>query len=834
MRQRAHRSRTSAVWFACAALVTLTVTAPAVPATGAAPTADAAEPADEPLVTLAAAVTVAPASALVSGQVVSVTGAGFTPDRSIAVLACVQPATSADDCDTSRLTYAQSDAIGAFVASFEVRRIVHTASKIVDCADVPGTCRVTAANVGDTSQSAFAPIAFDPAVPLPAPPRILVGPTTGLVQGQELALFGSGFPPDGAVRMYQCPAGAGTARCVELGWAPTDPSGGVVSVVPGVHRVLHFGFATSLDCASAVGACELLVQSASDRDAQTSVPLGFDPAGPLVAPSLELTPSTGLPFRTTVQAVGRGFPVGDGPRPGGFVLLQQCRAGALSQEQCRAGSSPAAGVDAGGGFTVDVVVRRVIRLVDGTELDCASAPRACELVAHDFAGPSARAALTFDPAAPVPPPPVVTLSPGGPLAYRAALTVTGTGFPPDSTVRLVQCEADRPNCADFSSSTFAQTDAGGSFSASLNVVRSIRSFAEFPPPVFDCGAAPGACVVQVQSEADEDTIGVAPLEFDPDAPIPEVTVTVTPSTELADFQIVDVHGEGFFPGDEVQVTQCTPGPVLPFGCGSSYASSVLVGDTGTFDTRTRVRRTVTSESFGPGVPEDVQCWPAPGACVMTVASHIDPNAVAEIPLAFRADPTPVLAPTITVDEPGPYDDGQVVTIRGSGYLPGEPLAIVECTGPPTTGGEGCGYAGPPSGASADEDGRVVVRAALHRTMRGIFGGRLIDCGFGEGTCRLVVAEVAGRSTATSGSIPITFRAPGAPSSGDATGPGETGIARAVPRRLALTGSDVRWPAAIGAASVIVGVALVIVGRTSRTRPRGQWESCRSATPRAQR
>lgn len=98
-------------------------------------------------------------------------------------------------------------------------------------------------------------------------------------------------------------------------------------------------------------------------------------------------------------------------------------------------------------------------------------------------------------------------------------------------------------------------------------------------------------------------------------------------------------------------------------------------------------------------------------------------------------------------------------------------------------------------------------------MRGIFGGRLIDCGFGEGTCRLVVAEVAGRSSATSGSIPITFRDPIAAAVAD---PGQARFARATSRRLALTGSDVRWPVAAGTASVVVGFALVLLGRSRRT------------------
>ena len=757
-------------------------------------------PAEDDVVAAAVAVTVTPDTDLVNGQTVTVAGTGYSPNRQIVIVQCLELATSAADCDTERYKYVPTDGTGAFSTTWEVRRIAHTANGIVDCGDAPGTCRVIAANPSDTSESTFVAISFDPSVPLPPPPTILVGPLTGLVEGQDLALFGSGFPPDSAVRFYQCPTGA-VAGCVELGWAPTDAAGGVASVVPDVRRVLYPGIG-SLDCASADGACELRVQSATDRDALASVPLGFDPAGPITLPSLVVTPSTALPFRSTVQAVGSGFP-GSGPPSFPYVQLLQCRAGTTSYEECHAGGGgELARLDESGGFEMPVVARRFLRLFDGTQFDCASAAGACELVAQQFTGPSATAALEFDPSAPIPPPPTITLSPNGALPYRAAVTVIGTDFPPDTPVRLSQCESGVLYCSGPGAFGVAITDGTGSFSTQLNVARSIRSYSSYPPVTVDCGFSPGKCAVHAQSFGDQDAFAEAPLEFDPSAPIPEVSVTVTPSTGLADFQIVDVHGEGFFPGDQVYVSQCGAGEEPLFeGCGSSFASGATVGEDGTFDTATRVQRSIFSQS-GP-----LECWEAPGTCVMAVVSQVDPNASAEVPLAFSGDPTPVSSPTISIDEPGPYDDGQAVTVRGSGYLPHSVLAIVECTGPPEAGGEGCGYAGPPTQAWADEHGEVVVHTTLRRTMRSVYGGREIDCGFGEGTCRLVVAEIAGRSAATAGSVPITFRDPNAAAAGATT--------NLSARPLAFTGRDVRWPTVAGGAAMLVGLAMVLLSRRRR-------------------
>jgi hypothetical protein len=469
----------------------------------------------------------------------------------------------------------------------------------------------------------------------------------------------------------------------------------------------------------------------------------------------------------------------------------------------------------------------MVRLTDGTQVDCAASPGRCELVVQSFGGSNAVATLEFDPAAPVPPPPVIAVTPGGPLPYRAALIVTGSGFVPNLPVRLQQCEAAALACgAGSGAADSVVADPNGAFTARLDVVRSLRSFETFPPSTVDCGTAAGACVVRAVT-VDEDDGAESPLDFDPSAPLPAVSATIAPSTSLADFQIVEVHGSGFFPGDEVIVQQCSPGAqtvIFPFGCTSQFTTFVGVAPDGTFATSTRVRRSFVTIAPGGGGAQELHCADAPGTCVLAVASVIDPNASAEVALTFRADPDPVASPIIAIDEPGPYDDGQRVTVRGTGYLPGASLAIVQCSGEVNPDGAGCGYAGTASSTTADAHGTVVVQTTLLRRVRGIFGGGDVDCGVGTPTCRLVVAEIAGRSSATSGALPLVFRdpaqAPAAAPDPDAVA-GER-VAR-VARALALTGVDPRGVAAVGLTAVAAGILLLVVAgrRGRRATPAGR-------------
>ena len=195
---------------------------------------------------------------------------------------------------------------------------------------------------------------------------------------------------------------------------------------------------------------------ASTTSARRRVPLGFDPSGPLVVPSLVVTPSTALPFRTTVHATGADFP-STGVGPGiGFVELVQCKAGALSYEDCRAAGGQGALLDASGGSRrrhrapVHPPARRhPVRLRVGARR--VRAGRAAVL------GRTRDRGARLRPRGADPAPSCDHARANGPLPYRTTLTVTGTGFPPNTPVQLSQCEAGMLFCFGFGLGGFALT-----------------------------------------------------------------------------------------------------------------------------------------------------------------------------------------------------------------------------------------------------------------------------------------------------------------------------------------------------------------------------------------
>src|SRR5439155_2916746 len=147
---------------------------------------------------------VTPSTDLVNHQTVTVAGSGFSPSVAIGWAECKNGGSGQNDCDLNNVGYSTTDATGVFSASYTVHRIMHTANGDADCASAPEACTIGAAKISDYSESAGTPISFDPSIPLPPPPTLLAGPTTNLVEGESVALFGGGFVPNGIVYLVEC------------------------------------------------------------------------------------------------------------------------------------------------------------------------------------------------------------------------------------------------------------------------------------------------------------------------------------------------------------------------------------------------------------------------------------------------------------------------------------------------------------------------------------------------------------------------------------------------------------------------------------------------------
>ena len=145
------------------------------------------------------------------------------------------------------------------------------------------------------------------------------------------------------------------------------------------------------------------------------------------------------------------------------------------------------------------------------------------------AGVAALAAVTLVAASPASAQPAITVTPDTDLVDFQTVTVSGSGFPANTTLGIVMCTADSASEADcdLNTSGLILSDAAGAVATDFTVERLIETPASGE---VDCGATPGTCVLIVAT-LDGSQVAQAPLAFDPDVPPQprlEIGVSVDP------------------------------------------------------------------------------------------------------------------------------------------------------------------------------------------------------------------------------------------------------------------------------------------------------------------
>ena len=203
------------------------------PRAGAA--ADRGRPSARPLWPCPAApsITVTPATGLVQGDVVTITGTGFPANTQLAFVQCI-PGTGQEGCNLNNLVYVTSNPSGAFTRTFTPIRILRIAGVNHDCA-VAGECRIGGGTVPDGSGGSAT--ADDPVRP--------VDPTASAAHADGHAVDEPARPPDRVRRRHRLRRRNSYIGVVECLATPTtehqrrlrlrDPA-----VRPGrQHRIVH-------------------------------------------------------------------------------------------------------------------------------------------------------------------------------------------------------------------------------------------------------------------------------------------------------------------------------------------------------------------------------------------------------------------------------------------------------------------------------------------------------------------------------------------------------------------------------------------------------------------
>jgi hypothetical protein len=246
-----------------------------------------------PAASAASALNITPATGLIDGQTVHLVATGLAADSGSGIEQCLS-GHQLSGCDPVSLSFASTDAIGGFSTDFVVRTIMHTPDGTFDCR--------TASCVIGTNTTTEA--AFDPTGPLLPSPVAHATPTTGLTDGQIVSIDGTGFRPNSTAGVVECIAGGdytvGQCSTANFDSGLPGPDGSIHFILR-VRTILTTDGGTTVDCRSAIHACELQTGQLQSPPA-IILAINFDPAGP-PAPTTTIdrttTPVAGKPAATT-------------------------------------------------------------------------------------------------------------------------------------------------------------------------------------------------------------------------------------------------------------------------------------------------------------------------------------------------------------------------------------------------------------------------------------------------------------------------------------------------------------------------------------------------------
>jgi hypothetical protein len=179
-------------------------------------------------------------------------------------------------------------------------------------------------------------------------------------------------------------------------------------------------------------------------------------------------------------------------------------------------------------------------------------------------------------------------------------------------------------------------------------------------PPYDCAIEAAGCVLAVGPYALPARGVLVPLTF-VDEPVPVPEASITPSDGLTDREQVTLTAEGMQPNGSFFVRLCEAAPgnrcdeyrwpaVRADGAGSITAEVTVL--TGVYDQLGRIDCVASS-------------------CAVVLGND-EVTRVLEVPFRFAAGVT-ASVPELQLDPPGPYVDGQTVTVHGTGFPPGSDL-----------------------------------------------------------------------------------------------------------------------------------------------------------------
>jgi hypothetical protein len=256
-------------------------------------------------------VTATPSTSLVDGQTVSVEGDGFAANSHYEIFECAGDSVDERRCDPRNAFEVDSDTAGHVVFDFRVDARLYlgpAGTTSYDCRTEAAGCRVGVGVMLEHENSAFATLEFQPGAPLLPVVSATAVPSTGLTDGQVVAVRGEHLSDLEAAWALECRTGGAPRACDHGRAVQLKPNAdGTIATPLTVHAAFRSPLGDDVDCRTA-GACSVVVSwglaFVPDRFAQ--VPLTFGaPAPPTTSPTSEPPvtvaelPRTGTPAGTS-------------------------------------------------------------------------------------------------------------------------------------------------------------------------------------------------------------------------------------------------------------------------------------------------------------------------------------------------------------------------------------------------------------------------------------------------------------------------------------------------------------------------------------------------------
>jgi Neocarzinostatin family len=212
---------------------------------------------------------------------------------------------------------------------------------------------------------------------------------------------------------------------------------------------------------------------------------------------------------------------------------------------------------------------------------------------------------------------------------------------------------------------------------------------------------------------------------------PKPKVFVSPNTGLIGGNTVTVSGEGFPPGSNVSIGECTKAKKSPKYCSSAGVVSVATTSSGA------VPPTAFQVISG-RVGSKTECGtePANTGCYIEVSGGSKKN-TAFAPITF-ALPEVIVAPNTGLE------NGQEVMVSGKNFQPNSKLFIVQCTPGVQTAKEGQPYCNIHNLVQASPDSSGNVSPKAFKVITGAIGSNGTTCGTSKAdeVCFIGVGDAA--------------------------------------------------------------------------------------------